>query len=139
MNISLHPQSLKSNTLGEYATRFLFGGAMCVIAGLIAQRYGPVVGGLALAFPAIFPASATLLVDHEKQKMRKAGRDGTKRGRAAAAVDAEGSAMGCVGLAAFAFTVWRLLPYHATWMSLLIATAAWLVVAGLCWWLRRKV
>jgi len=37
---------------------------MTVIAGLIAFRFGPVVGGLFLAFPAIFPASATLIERH---------------------------------------------------------------------------
>jgi hypothetical protein len=41
------------------ALRQTLGGAMTVIAGLIAARSGPVIGGLFLAFPAIFPASAT--------------------------------------------------------------------------------
>jgi hypothetical protein len=34
---------------------------MTAIPGWIASKYGPVVGGLFLAFPAIFPASATLV------------------------------------------------------------------------------
>jgi hypothetical protein len=34
------------------------------VVGLIAARFGPVVGGLFLAFPAIFPASATLIEKH---------------------------------------------------------------------------
>ena len=41
----------------EYALRFLFGGGVTVAAGLIAKQYGPVFGGLFLAFPAVFPAS----------------------------------------------------------------------------------
>ncbi|HWO32650.1 MAG TPA: DUF3147 family protein, partial [Candidatus Acidoferrum sp.] len=45
----------------EYAVRFLLGGAITVIAGLLAKRFGPMFGGLFLAFPAIFPASATLV------------------------------------------------------------------------------
>jgi hypothetical protein len=48
--------SVKHIALHEWAVRFLFGGAVCVAAGLIARRFGPGVGGLFLAFPAIFPA-----------------------------------------------------------------------------------
>ena len=57
----------------EYAIRFVLGGAMTVIAGLIADHYGPVVGGLFLAFPAIFPASATLVEKHVRLNKRRKG------------------------------------------------------------------
>jgi hypothetical protein len=138
MSVSIHLQSLRGNSITEYVTRFAFGGAMCVIAGLTATHFGPVVAGLLLAFPAIFPASATLLADHEKQKMKKIGCDGTLRGRAAAAVDADGTTLGCVGLAAFAIVVWKLLPQHNAAMTLLFATVAWLIVSTAGWWMRRK-
>ncbi len=52
----------------DYAIRFLFGGLITVAAGIIAKRFGPGIGGLFLAFPAIFPASATLIEKHEKEK-----------------------------------------------------------------------
>ena len=55
----------------EYGLRFLFGGAITVGAGLIAKRWGPELGGLFLAFPAIFPASATLVEKIEKEKKPK--------------------------------------------------------------------
>jgi hypothetical protein len=55
----------------EYALRFAFGGAITVAAGLIANKWGPGVGGLFLAFPAIFPASATLVEKHEKTKKKQ--------------------------------------------------------------------
>ena len=55
----------------EYAIRFALGGAMTVIAGLIASRYGPIVGGLFLALPAIFPASATLIEKHQRERKEK--------------------------------------------------------------------
>jgi hypothetical protein len=42
----------------------LLGGVVTVVAGLLAKHYGPVFGGLFLAFPAIFPASATLVDKH---------------------------------------------------------------------------
>jgi uncharacterized membrane protein (GlpM family) len=139
MSISIRFQSLRDNTVGEYATRFLFGGAISVIAGLTAKRYGPIVAGLLLAFPAIFPASATLLADHEKQKKKKIDRDGTLRGRAAAAVDGDGTMLGCVGLLVFALAVWRMLPHYNAALTLGFATALWLVVSVLGWLVRRKL
>jgi hypothetical protein len=71
--------------------------------------------------------------------MKKIGRDGTLRGRAAAAVDAEGTTLGCIGLAAFAIVVWKFLPHHNSALTLLFATAAWLFVSTFAWWLRRKL
>jgi hypothetical protein len=56
----------------EYASRFAFGGLATALAGVIAKEYGPSIGGLFLAFPAIFPASATLIEQHEKRKKQKA-------------------------------------------------------------------
>src|SRR5712671_5535227 len=68
------------------------------LAGIIANKFGPSIGGLFLAFPAIFPASATLIEKYEKQKKEKEGLRGTQRGRQAASVDAAGAAMGSIGL-----------------------------------------
>ena len=67
---------------------------MTVVAGLIAARFGPVVGGLFLAFPAIFPASATLIEKHVRERKEKAGMPGARRGKEAAALDAAGAALG---------------------------------------------
>ena len=58
---------------------------MTVVAGLIAARFGPVIGGLFLAFPAIFPASATLIEKHVRESKEKAGLPGARRCWAAAA------------------------------------------------------
>src|ERR1700736_825820 len=81
----------------EYAVRFVFGGAITVVSGLLAKHYGPAFGGLFMAFPAIFPASATLVEKHEKEKKQRAGIVKTIRGREAAALDARGAAIGSVG------------------------------------------
>jgi hypothetical protein len=80
----------------DYAIRFLFGGLITAAAGLIAQRWGPGIGGAFLAFPAIFPASSTLVEKHEKQENR-AGLQGAVRGCEAAALKAAGAALGCIG------------------------------------------
>ena len=59
MIVQFKPSALGQTRWYEYLVRFVLGGAMTVVAGLIAARFGPVIGGLFLAFPAIFPASAT--------------------------------------------------------------------------------
>ena len=117
----------------EYAIRFLFGGLITVATGVIAQHWGPGIGGLFLAFPAIFPASATLVEKHQKQKKKCVGRQGAVRGREAAALDAAGAALGCIGLAGFALVVWQLLGSYDTWLVLGGAAVLWLGVSGVLW------
>jgi hypothetical protein len=107
-------------------------------AGIVAKEFGPGIGGLFLAFPAIFPASATLIEKHEKQKKEKHGLEGTMRGTEAAGIDAAGAAMGSIGLLAFAFVVWRrLVAHHNPWLGLAAATAVWLTVSVLAWEIRK--
>jgi hypothetical protein len=77
--------SLSETKPHEYALRFLFGGSRTALAGLIAKGYGPEVGGLFLAFPAIFPAAASLIQNHEIRRKAEIGTDGVDRGRNAAA------------------------------------------------------
>jgi hypothetical protein len=117
----------------EYCTRFLFGGATTALAGIIAKKFGPGVGGLFLAFPAIFPATATLIESHEKQQKRKPTGHGALRGRKAAALDAAGASLGSLGLLAFAAVVWKLIDSIPVWATLLIATLAWLITAICAW------
>ena len=59
MWVKLNPAALSETKPREYAMRFLFGGLVTVATGIIAEKFGPTVGGLFLAFPAIFPATAT--------------------------------------------------------------------------------
>ena len=71
-------------------TRFglFFGGLITALAGVIAKQFGPAVGGLFLAFPAMFPASATLIEETREAKEGKKGLHGAPRGREAASMDA---------------------------------------------------
>lgn len=62
------------------------------------SRYGPSVGGLFLALPAVFCASATLIEKHEIRRKREAGVAGKRRRQLAAAVDAAGAALGMLAL-----------------------------------------
>ena len=130
--------TLKKTNWYEYAVRFLLGGSVTVVAGLLAKCYGPVFGGLFLAFPAIFPASATLIDKHEREKKQRAGIQQTTRGRQMAGVDAAGAALGSLGLATFAYIIWKLLPIWNVAGVFIAAVAAWLCVAVVLWWLRKR-
>jgi hypothetical protein len=141
MKIEANLSTLKTVKFHEYAIRFFFGGLVTALAGVVAKHYGPVIGGLFLAFPAIFPASATLIEKHEKQKKQRAGLDGTRLGSEAASVDAAGASLGTIGLIAFAVIVWRYLPSHSpfpSWLVLAVAAIAWLALSILLWALRRR-
>jgi Protein of unknown function (DUF3147) len=139
MLVKVDSSALRETKWHEYAVRFLCGGLITAGAGILAKEYGPTLGGLFLAFPAIFPASATLIEKHEKQKKEEHGLHGTDRGREAAAVDAAGSAMGSIGLFVFALLVWQLAPTHRTWLVLTLATLTWFAVSVLVWQLRKRL
>ena len=138
MRVSLHLLALRQTKWYEYAVRFLFGGTITVLAGLIAKQYGPTLGGLFLAFPAIFPAGATLVEKHERERKRKAGIRQTKRSRQTATLDAYGAALGSVGLICFGLVVWQLMPAHNLVLVLATGTMAWTIVSILLWRVRKS-
>ncbi len=138
MMVQAKLESLKGIKPHEWAERFFFGGAVCVIAGLVAKRWGPEIGGLFLAFPAILPAGASMVEAHEKKHKARVGLDGTMRGRVVAGLDAAGAALGCLGLAGFALVCWLCLPRISTAAVLALATLVWLVLAVSAWLLRKS-
>jgi hypothetical protein len=139
MKVRADLSALRRTQWYEYAIRFVLGGVIAASTGMIAKKFGPEIGGLFLAFPAIFPATATLIESHEKQKKQRKGLNGTKRGRLAAGVDAAGAAMGAGGLLVFALIVWKLLPGRSGSMVLAAATIAWAVVAIFIWAAEEKL
>jgi len=139
MRIRLDLSTLGQTKWHDYAVRFLFGGLITAIAGMIAKKFGPGIGGLFLAFPAIFPASATLIEKHEEEKKESLGLNGAARGRSAASIDAAGSSMGSIGLFIFAFVVWQFLPRDRAWMVLGGATVLWLGVSVAIWQIRKAL
>ena len=136
MIVRFKPSSLRQTRWHEYLAKFVLGGAMTVIAGLIAARFGPVVGGLFLAFPAIFPASATLIEKQVRECKEKKGLPGARRGKEAAALDAAGAALGSLGLAAFGLVIWAMIVPFPAW-ALVLAATSWLAVAIFAWQVRR--
>jgi len=138
MPIRLDFSPLRQTRWYEYAIRFLFGGSITVIAGLIADRFGPAVGGLFLAFPAIFPASVTLIAKHQRERKEAKGLHGGERGKQAAAVEAIGAAMGSIGLVLFALLAWILFQKAPAWATLMASTFVWLAASSLIWLLRKR-
>jgi len=133
LKVKVNLSVLKETKWYEHAGRFVIGGGITVFAGIIAKKFGPTVGGLFLAFPAIFPASATLIEKHEKEKKEKASVDPGFRGQIAVALDAAGATMGALGLIVFATLTWLLLPAHETWTVLSGSTIAWFIVSVAIW------
>lgn len=131
--VSARPSALAETAWYEFAIRFVFGGLITAAAGIIAKKYGPITGGLFLAFPAIFPSGATLIEKRERERKARAGLTGVCRARLAVAADAAGAAMGCVGLIAFATAVWRWLNEFPAPLVIAGATLAWAMTSGMIW------
>ena len=139
MRIEVDLSTLRQTNWHDYAVRFLFGGLVTALAGIIAHKFGPGIGGLFLAFPAIFPASATLIEKHEREKKESVGLNGAVRGRSGASIDAAGSSMGSIGLLVFAYAVWQFMPRDRAWIVLGGATLLWLGVSVGIWQVRKRM
>jgi hypothetical protein len=135
--IRFSPSSLKEGRWYEYLIRFALGGAATVFTGLVSSRYGAFIGGLFLALPAIFCATATLIEKHEIRRKREAGLAGERRGQLAAALDSAGAGLGALGMLAFA-VVFSLTAETSIPAAFTSASFAWLAVSVAAWYVRRK-
>ena len=138
MLVKLSASALKQTRWYEYGIRFVLGGLATVFAGFIGARFGVAIGGLFLALPAIFCASATLIESHERRAKEKAGLSGRRRGQQAAALDAAGAGLGSIGLAAFAAAFYVVVSASVIG-AFAAAILAWALVSVSAWWLRRKL
>lgn len=138
MLVKLSSSTLKQTRWYEYGVRFLLGGLATVLAGIVGAGFGVSVGGLFLALPAIFCASATLIESHERRAKEKAGLNGRRRGRQAAALDAVGAGLGSIGLAAFALVFYLVVSTTAIG-AFVAAIVVWAAVSVSAWWLRRTL
>lgn len=142
MNVKVQLSAIKQTKWYEYLIRFVFGGLITVAAGLIAKKYGLVVGGLFLAFPSIFPASVTLVQSHQEEKEEQKGKGEEQQkeeGRQAAARTSLGTALGSFGLLGFAIIIWQFSPTLPPWLVLVIALVIWFSMAVLVWWIFQKM
>jgi hypothetical protein len=100
----------------QLGLRFLFGGGIALVAGLVGMRFGLRVGGLFLAFPAVLPAALTLTESDE--------------GASKTTVDAIGAILGSVAMVAFAAAVAGLVISQGAPLAVAVGAAAWALVAG---------
>jgi hypothetical protein len=139
MRLKLRFDSIKETKPSEYVSRFVFGGVVTVLAGSVAGRYGPVLGGLFLAFPGIFPASVSLVEKHKNMRENAEGKLGIRSARGQASVEATGASAGTLGLVGFAVVLWQGLPNHNFLPVLLTAGAVWIAVSAVFWWTRERM
>lgn len=113
---SIDLSGLKKVKPRDLAIRFAFGATIAVIAGIASLTLGSAAAGPLLAFPAILPATLTLM---EKED-----------GESKTIHDLQGSVLGAVGMCAFAVVAWVLLGRLPLLIALLIALVAWAVTSG---------
>jgi uncharacterized membrane protein (GlpM family) len=109
--------------------RFIFGATISVGAGIVGLTLGAKVGGLLLAFPAILPATLTLIA-------KEGGEQHTFH-------DLQGTVAGALGLVGFGIVATITIGRLNVLVALALALVTWSVVAGsldLLWatWLRRR-
>ncbi len=109
--------SLRDVPARELVIRFVFGALISTIAGLIALGFGVRAAGLLLAFPAILPATLTLIEEDES--------------RTKAEDDDIGAVLGAAALIAFALIARDGLDGLGAPVALVSAAAGWLALAVL--------
>ena len=117
--------ALRSVQFRDLAVRFAFGFGVSVVAGIVTLAFGSRVGGLFLAFPAILPASLTLIEE--------------KEGRRQAEGNAVGAIIGAVALVVFALTAFALFTHIPGAAVEAVALAVWLGVSLLLYLLIRRL
>ena len=135
MRIRVDVKPLRQTTLRGHALRFSAGGLVTLAMGLVAKRFGPVVGGLFLALPSIFPVGLAMIAKLQNQQAGPATTGA--RARRAAIAEAAGASTGGFGLAGFALVAWLGLARIGPAASLVLATVAWMIIAFASWAARR--
>ena len=98
----------------DFAIRFLFGGAISLLAALITLITNDRIGGIFMAFPAILLASLTLINKEE--------------GKHSAEEDTKGAIVGAIAFVVAAIVL-SLTLQRLSGVALLLALAVWLLCA----------
>ena len=123
--VGLELSKLRKVKPHELMIRFAFGAAISIVAGVVSLLAGPTAGGMFLAFPAILPATITLI---EK-----------KENAAQASLDVQGAVVGALALVIFALVTKEGLERTGSAVSLLVAGGAWTVASILGYLVVEKV
>ncbi|MEV6983563.1 DUF3147 family protein [Sphaerisporangium sp. NPDC051017] len=114
--IQIEPAKLRQIAPAAMALRFAFGAVVSMVSGWVGGRWGPLEGGIFLAFPAVLAATLTLIETEE-------------RNRILAAQDARGAVLGAIGMIAYALCVWTLATRIPAVAAMAAGTAARAIVA----------
>lgn len=106
---------IKQIQLREFLVRFLLGGAVSVLAALIAQWTTIRIGGIFTTFPAILLASLTIIGEHEEKQ--------------AAEADAQGAIIGAVALVVASIVLSITLKFLVGAGAIFITLAIWLALS----------
>jgi uncharacterized membrane protein (GlpM family) len=131
MKVAIDLAPLRQARWSGHLVRFLIGGAVTVATGVIAEKAGAVVGGLFLAFPAIFPVGLATIEKLHNQQAGPAARG--HRARRAAIAESVGAIFASFGLIGFALSSWLLLRVSSLATALSGAVVAWILVAVSAW------
>jgi hypothetical protein len=112
---ALQLAGLRDVRLRDYLVRFALGAGVSIVAGVLGQVVSARFAGVFLAFPAILPASLTLI--QAKEGTREADRN------------AIGAVLGALGLTVFAATAEAAFGRLDPWVALALALPAWVVVS----------
>lgn len=123
--VRMTPGDLTEPRPKDWLIRFAFGAGVSAIAAIVAKIFGPQIGGLFLAFPAILLASLTLVAKD----------DGPKQARS----EARGATLGALGLIAFAVVGTVTMHHWPAWAALVAASAAWGLIAFGGYLIARRV
>ena len=121
----VEPEKVSHVRARDLGYRFVAGALTSIIAGVLTIVFGPRIGGVMLAFPAILAASLTLIEEQEDS--------------AEAREDARGAVVGGAALGAFAAVAAELFGNVNGAATLALATLAWFVTAVLLYvvaWLK---
>lgn len=115
--VGLSLSGLRDAPPRDLAIRFVFGLTVSAVAAVIGIAVNARFGGVFLAFPAILPATLTLI---EKEQSERKARD-----------DDVGAVLGAAALILFAGLGWWLFGQIGAPLTLTAAAAGWLIAAVL--------
>ena len=118
--LGAEPRKIAGLRLRDLGIRFAFGFAVSAVAGIIGVAVGIRAGGVLLAFPAILPAALTLIESRE--------------GTSQAVSDVRGAVAGALAMIGFAAVVILLGSRLPLGLTLVVALAAWCVLAAGVYW-----
>ena len=84
VRIKIDTSGLGQSRWYEYIVRFVFGGAVTALTGMVAKRWGPQLAAFSSHFPPFFLQQRRLFKSMKSKKKERVGQEGTKRGKEAA-------------------------------------------------------